>query len=77
MLQLVHAQGELPTVERLLLEIYARVREPDGIYGAARSPARTCQLRLAEHEGAWDAAAVGYDLLQRSGGAGGGSIKCL
>ena len=66
----MRAQGELPTVERLLLEVYAGVQEPDGLYGAARSPARACQLRLAEHEGAWGAAAVGYDLLARaSGGA--------
>ena len=66
-----HAQGELSPVDTLLLEVAAHIREPDGIYAAARTPAPAPQLRLAEHEGAWDVALLGYDLGLRSGGGGG------
>jgi hypothetical protein len=57
-------QGGLSTVDQLLLDIYSQIQEPDGIYAAARSQKAASQLCLFEHEGAWDKALVGYDLLQ-------------
>ncbi len=54
-------------MDQLLLDIYSQIQEPDGIYAAARSQKAASQLCLFEHEGAWDKALVGYDLLQRGG----------
>ena len=39
-------------MERLLLDIYGQINEPDGIYAVARSHEMTSQLHLLQHEGA-------------------------
>ncbi|BDA48015.1 Serine-protein kinase ATM [Coccomyxa sp. Obi] len=61
------SEGEISNVDQLLLDIYSQVQEPDSIYAAARSQKAASQLCLFEHEGAWDKALVGYDLLQLGG----------
>lgn len=56
-------------MDQLLLDIYSQIQEPDGIYAAARSQKAASQLHLFEHEGSWDKALVGYDLLQLGEGS--------
>ncbi len=56
-------QDDLPKVDRLLLEAYSQISEPDSIYAVARSPSLAVQLPLAEHEGSWAEALVSHDLL--------------
>ncbi len=55
-------QDDVPRVDKLLLEAYSQISEPDSIYAVARSPSLAVQLPLAEHEGSWAEALVGYDL---------------
>ena len=38
-------------MERILLDIYSGVGEPDGIYAVAQSGDIASQLRLMQHEG--------------------------
>ena len=38
-------------MERLLLDVYSSIGEPDGIYAVARSGDMASQLRLMQHEG--------------------------
>ena len=38
-------------MERILLDIYSGVGDPDGIYAVAQSGDITSQLRLTQHEG--------------------------
>ena len=38
-------------MERLLLDVYGSIGEPDGIYAVARSGDMASQLRLMQHEG--------------------------
>ena len=42
-------------VQRLLLEAYSRIGEPDGLYGACSAHAtdEATRVRLYEHEGQW------------------------
>ena len=54
-------QDDVPRVDKLLLEAYSQMSEPDSIYAAARSPSLAVQLRLAEHEGCWAEALHGRD----------------
>ena len=56
-------QDDVARVDKLLLEAYGQISEPDSIYAVARSPSLAVQLPLAEHEGSWAEALVGYDLL--------------
>ncbi|GAQ86367.1 Protein kinase ATM/Tel1 [Klebsormidium nitens] len=71
-------EDQVPLHEQLLLNVYAKVNEPDGIYGVARTHKAASQLRLYEHEGSWGKALGAYDDLLRSdvgwggSGAGGG-----
>ena len=58
-------QGPLPLENRLLLDIYSQVPEPDGIYAAARSPKLVSQMHLFWHEGSWSKALLGSDLMFR------------
>ena len=58
-------QGPLPAEDRLLLEIYSQLTEPDGIYAVARSHKLASQLHLFRHEGSWSKALLGCDLLVR------------
>ncbi|PSC71129.1 serine threonine-kinase ATM isoform X1 [Micractinium conductrix] len=60
-------------VQRLLLDIYSSINEPDGIYAVARSHSLLSQLRRFEHEGDWSKALLSYDLvLQHLLGGGSG-----
>lgn len=45
-------QSTLAPVDRLLLDIYETIEEPDGIYAIARSHQARMQAALFEHEGA-------------------------
>jgi hypothetical protein len=47
---LIQDGGEM---ERLLLDVYSSIGEPDGIYAVARSGDMASQLRLMQHEGAF------------------------
>ena len=51
----------------LLLKAQSKLSEPDGLYGLLCSNSLELQLRLSEHEGHWDRALAGYDLLRSSG----------
>lgn len=55
---------EVPPYLTLLLEAQSSLSEPDGLYGLLRSNALELQLHLSEHEGQWDRALAGYDLLR-------------
>ncbi|KAL4452130.1 hypothetical protein ABPG75_007792 [Micractinium tetrahymenae] len=64
--------GSTAALERLLLDIYSSINEPDGIYAVARSHSMLSQLKRFEHEGDWSRALLTYDLvLQHLGLAGG------
>lgn len=60
-----YAQGCDVDVEELLLDIYSNINEPDSIYAVASGHSMVSQLKLYEHEGSWDKALAGYDLLCR------------
>ena len=49
--------------DQLLLDIYSSINEPDGIYAVARGYNMMSQLKLYEHEGSWDKALAGYDMM--------------
>jgi hypothetical protein len=55
---------EVPLYLTLLLKAQSSLSEPDGVYGLLRSNALELQLHLNEHEGQWDRALAGYDLLR-------------
>lgn len=57
---------ELPKHVELLLLIFTRINEPDGVYGVVRSHKLIPQLLKYEHEGNWSGAVESYDLLLRS-----------
>ena len=61
----VHMQGGLTRHEQLLLDIYSRIGEPDGIYAVARSHNLLSQLHVFEHEGSWHNALAVQDILSR------------
>ena len=67
-LNAVGSQGdmsdEVPPHLALLLKAQSSLSEPDGVYGLLRSNALELQLHLSEHEGQWDRALAGYDLLR-------------
>ena len=52
-------------MDQLLLDIYSSINEPDGIYAVTMGQSLISQLKLYEHEGSWDKALTGYDLLCR------------
>ncbi|KAJ7559328.1 hypothetical protein O6H91_04G079500 [Diphasiastrum complanatum] len=56
----------LPWHMELLLNVYTRINEPDGVYGVIQSHKLISQLRMYEHEGNWNKALENYDLLLRS-----------
>ena len=58
-------QGSSADGKELLLDIYSNINEPDSIYAVANGHSMKSQLRLYEHEGNWDKALTGYDLLCR------------
>jgi hypothetical protein len=58
-------QSSRAAADELLLDIYSRMNEPDGIYAVARGHSMVSQLKLYEHESSWDKALTGYDLLCR------------
>lgn len=58
-------QSNRAAADQLLLDIYSSINEPDSIYAVARGHNMTSQLKLYEHEGRWDKALTGYDLLCR------------
>lgn len=58
-------QGRSADAEELLLDIYSNINEPDSIYAVANGHSIKSQLKLYEHEGNWDKALTGYDLLCR------------
>lgn len=66
-------EDQVPLHEQLLLNVYAKINEPDGIYGVARTHKAASQLRLYEHEGSWGKALGAYDDLLRGDVSGGGS----
>jgi hypothetical protein len=67
-LNAMDSQGQtsdaVPPYLTLLLEAQSKLSEPDGLYGLLRSNSLELQLHLSEHEGHWDRALAGYDLLQ-------------
>lgn len=56
-------QGNRAEADQLLLGIYSSINEPDGIYAVARGHNIMSQLKLYEHEGSWDRALAGYDMM--------------
>lgn len=58
--------NKLPAHIELLLLVYTKINEPDGVYGVARSHKVRSQLLTYEHEGNWSKAVETYDLLLRS-----------
>ncbi len=58
-------QSSRAVLDELLLDIYSSINEPDSIYAVARGHNMMSQLKLYEHEGSWDKALTGYDLLCR------------
>jgi len=56
-------QSSRVAADQLLLDIYSSINEPEGIYPVARGHNMMSQLKLYEHEGSWDKALTGYDLL--------------
>lgn len=56
-------QGSRAEADQLLLGIYSSINEPDGIYAVARGHSIMSQLKLYEHEGSWDRALAGYDMM--------------
>ena len=56
-------QGSQAEADQLLLDIYSSINEPDGIYAVARGHNMMSQLKLYEHEGSWDKALAGYDMM--------------
>eukprot|EP00898_Chlorokybus_atmophyticus_P004026 jgi/Chlat1/4624/Chrsp3S05582 len=52
--------------ERMLLEIYTQIDEPDSIYGVARTHKLVTQLRVHAHERNWSKALQGHDLALRT-----------
>lgn len=58
-------QSNRAAADQLLLDIYSSINEPDSIYAVARGHNMMSQLKLYEHEGRWDKALTGYDLLCR------------
>ena len=58
-----HMSDNTPRYLSLLLDAQSKLSEPDGIYGLMRSNSLDLQLHLSEHEGQWDRALAGYDLL--------------
>lgn len=56
-------QGNQAEADQLLLDIYSSINEPDGIYAVARGHNMMSQLKLYEHEGSWDRALAGYDMM--------------
>lgn len=69
--EVVCVQGRSAEAEDLLLHIYSSINEPDGIYAVASGHSMVSQLKLYEHEGSWDKALTGYDLLCRQHTASG------
>ena len=67
-----HLQGGLACHEQLLLDIYSRIGEPDGIYAVARSHNLLSQLHVFEHEGSWHNALAVQDILSRQTSFAGG-----
>lgn len=65
-------QGGLTCHEQLLLDIYSRIGEPDGIYAVARSHNLLSQLHVFEHEGSWHNALAVQDILSRQTSFAGG-----
>eukprot|EP00850_Spirogloea_muscicola_P022712 SM000308S11822 [mRNA] locus=s308:82698:105864:+ [translate_table: standard] len=55
--------NSIPEHEKLLLDAYSRMNEPDGIYGVARTNQIEAQLCVLEHEGSWSRAVENYDIL--------------
>ncbi|KAL2608088.1 hypothetical protein R1flu_026661 [Riccia fluitans] len=60
------SDDELPAHLELLMRVYTRINEPDGVYGVVRSHKVTSQLLRNEHEGNWSKALENYDLLLRN-----------
>ncbi|GBG59962.1 hypothetical protein CBR_g292 [Chara braunii] len=54
---------QIPLHEQLLLGVYTKINDPDGIRAVARTHKVASQLALFEHEGRWDKAMENYDLL--------------
>ena len=69
----VEMQPRRAEADALLLQIYSRIEEPDGLYAVARSNDLLPQLRRFEREGNWADALVSWDLalqMMRSGANG-------
>jgi hypothetical protein len=57
-------------LERLLLDFYAHVNEPDGLYAvAAAFGGRSSRLQLAKHEGQWSTVVSSQDQVMQAAGA--------
>ena len=72
-----HMSDSVPPHLAILLEAQSKLSEPDGLYGLLRSNSLELQLRLSEHEGHWDRALAGYDLLRGENIASENRVSCV
>jgi ataxia telangiectasia mutated family protein len=49
--------------EKLMLDIYSNINEPDGIYGINQSQSLDSQITVYEHERNWEKAIGVYDMM--------------
>ena len=54
--------------EKLLVQIYSQIKEPDSIYAVVRNHQTGSLLPLLEHEEAWSRVLVAHDLSQHAEG---------
>src|SRR5690606_25989467 len=56
-------EQEAPEYQKLLLDIYRNIDEPDGIYGVNRNYGIRSQILKYEHEGDWEKCLGSYNIL--------------
>ena len=52
-------------INKLLMEVYSFINEPDSIYAVTQAQDLMSQLKRYEHEGEWGHVALSYDLILR------------
>jgi hypothetical protein len=61
--QLENDDPDAVLCNKLMMEIYSRINEPDGIYGLNRDTDVEAQIVMYEHESAWFKTAGTYDTV--------------
>lgn len=56
-------ESNAPIDQMLLLEVYSKIEEPDGLYGVNRNYGLRAQTMMYEHEGDYEKALGSYELL--------------